>query len=83
MESQLASAMKSNARLRVLVLSSLRDLAVPEDSMLFSVAHLPIPESLRRNITLQRYESGHMMYLYAPDAAKLRRDLTSFFAPPK
>jgi len=83
MESHLADAMKSNARLRVLVLCSRRDLAVPEDSMLFSIAHLPIPASLRSNITFQRYESGHMMYLYAPDAEKLRRDLTAFFAPPK
>jgi carboxypeptidase C (cathepsin A) len=54
---------------------------VPEDSALFSVSHLPIPDSLRTNITFERYESGHMMYLYKPDAEKLRRDLVKFLTP--
>lgn len=83
MEAALADAMKSNPRLRVLVLCSRRDLAVPEDSMLFSVAHLPIPTTLRANITFERYESGHMMYLYKADAEKLRRDLLRFFTGQK
>ena len=83
MESPLADAMKTNPLLRVLVLCSRHDLAVPEDSMLFSVAHLPIPATLRANITFERYESGHMMYLYQPDAEKLRRDLLRFFSAQK
>ena len=60
-----------------------RDLAVPLDSTLFSVSHLPIPASLRPNITFQYYDAGHMMYLNKPDAEKLRRDLLGFIVPGK
>ena len=77
-ERKLAEAMKTNPRLRVVVLSSYRDLAVPEDAMRYSLAHLPLPKSVRANITFQHFESGHMMYLYRPDAEKLRRDLVEF-----
>ena len=80
-EDKLARAMKTNPRLKVLVLTSRRDLAVPEGSMRYSLSHLPIPQSLRPNIQFQRYESGHMMYLYRTDAEKLRRDLVQFFTP--
>jgi carboxypeptidase C (cathepsin A) len=73
-----AHAMKTNPRMRVLVLTGSRDLAVPEDSMRYSIAHMQIPKSVRTNIEFQRFESGHMMYLFQPDAEKLRRNLTQF-----
>jgi carboxypeptidase C (cathepsin A) len=78
MEPRLAEAMKQNPRLRVLVLTGRRDLAVPPDAMRYSINHLPIPDSLRSNIKWSEFESGHMMYLFAPDAEKLRRDLAEF-----
>ena len=77
-EDKFAHAMKTNPRLRVLVLTSRRDLAVPEDSMRYSIAHLQLPRKLRANIEFQRFESGHMMYLFRPDAEKLRQNLTQF-----
>ncbi len=80
-EGKLAQAMKTNPRLRVVVLTGYRDLAVPEDSMRYSLAHLPLPKTARANIAFQHYESGHMMYLYRPDAEKLRRDLLEFVKP--
>ncbi|MEO8350816.1 MAG: peptidase S10 [Chthoniobacteraceae bacterium] len=83
MEDHLADAMKANPKLRVLILTGRCDLAVPGDSTLYSAAHLPIPEILRTNIIVQRYESGHMMYLNAPDAEKLRRDLVEFYGGKK
>jgi carboxypeptidase C (cathepsin A) len=78
MEPRLAEAMKQNPRLRILVCTGRRDLAVPPDAMHFSMNHLPIPDSLRPNIKWSEFESGHMMYLFAPDAEKLRRDLSEF-----
>lgn len=80
MENRLADAMKENPEMRLLVAVSERDLAVPPDAMLYSVDHLPIPDSLRTNIVVHRYASGHMMYLYDKDAALLRRDLVDFLA---
>ncbi len=81
-EGKLAQALKNNPRLRVVVLTGYRDLAVPEDSMRYSLSHLTLPKSTRANIAFQHYESGHMMYLYLPDAEKLRRDLLEFIKPP-
>ena len=82
MEDDLAGAMKDNPRFRVLFCLAYRDLAVPMDSTLYSIAHLPIPESLRRNVSVEYYESGHMMYLYQPDAEKLRKDIAGFIGKP-
>ncbi len=78
MEPRLAGAMKENPNLRVLVCQGLRDLAVPPDAMRFSLEHMPIPDSLRKNITIATYDSGHMMYLLDKDAAKLRADITAW-----
>lgn len=80
-ESRLERALKTNPRLRVQVLTGYRDLAVPEDSMRYSLSHLSLPRSTRANISFEHYESGHMMYLYRPDAEKLRRDLLGFLKP--
>jgi len=78
MEPRLGDAMKQNPKLRVLVLVGRRDLAVPSDAMRYSMNHLPIPDSLRPNIRFVEYDSGHMMYLYAKDAERLRTDLAGF-----
>jgi carboxypeptidase C (cathepsin A) len=78
MEPRLADAMKLNPHLRVLILVGRRDLAVPPDSMRYSIDHLPIPDSLRPNIRFVEFDSGHMMYLYAKDAEKLRTELAGF-----
>lgn len=77
-DTALAAAMKSNPRLRVLVCYGLRDLAVPFDATRYSMDHLLIPQSLRKNIAYVGYESGHMMYLLDKDARKLRDDLLGF-----
>jgi carboxypeptidase C (cathepsin A) len=74
----MADAMKSNPRLRVLICSGYRDLAVPMDATRYSFDHLAIPDSLRKNLTYATYESGHMMYMLDRDAKKLREDLINF-----
>lgn len=78
LEHRLANAMKNNTRLRVLCCASYCDLAVPLEAMQLSLDHLQIPDSLRTNLQLQVYDSGHMMYLNQPDAEKLRRDIAGF-----
>ena len=77
----LAEAIQDNPSMRVLVLCGRRDLAVPEDSMRYSLSHLRIPEGSRGNIQFSLYESGHMMYLLRSDAEKLRADLKGFIKP--
>ena len=78
---RLSESMKTNPQLRLLVLVGKRDIAVPPDTMRYSLDHLDIPASLRKNIIWSEYDSGHMMYLLRSDAEKLRADLTSFVKP--
>ncbi|MEK0445153.1 MAG: hypothetical protein RLZZ399_474 [Verrucomicrobiota bacterium] len=78
----LANAIQNNPRMRTLVLCGRRDMAVPEDSMRYSLGHLPIPAGSQGNIRFSLYESGHMMYLFEPDARKLRADLVEFVRQP-
>jgi carboxypeptidase C (cathepsin A) len=78
---RLASAMRDNPHLRVLVMAAYTDLATPPDGILHSIRHLPgLTKSGKDNINVVTYESGHMFYLNPPDLAKMRVDLLEFLA---
>lgn len=78
MEQKLASAIKENPALKVLIMTGRRDLVVPEETIHYSVDHLPLPESLRGNIQFREYDAGHMMYFNPPDAVKVHKDVFDF-----
>ncbi len=77
--SRLASAMRDNPKLRVLVQCGYTDLATPADGMLHSTRQmLALPQPLQKNISFTWYEGGHMFYLNPPDLKKMRSDLVNF-----
>jgi carboxypeptidase C (cathepsin A) len=79
MTGRLATAMRDNPHLRVLVQGGLTDLATPPDGIAYSLSHmLDLPEAARKNIVFTDYEAGHMFYLNPPDLAKCRKDLVDF-----
>ncbi|MGA7343898.1 MAG: peptidase S10 [Terracidiphilus sp.] len=59
----LAEAMKTNPRLKVMVNDGYYDLATPFFAAEYEEQHLPIPASLTKNIEYDWYESGHMAYV--------------------
>lgn len=59
----LADALKTNPRLRVMVNGGYYDLATPFYAAQYEDKHLPIPQSLAKNIEYDWYESGHMVYI--------------------
>ena len=59
----LAEAMKTNPRLKVMVNDGYYDLATPFFAAEYEEKHLPIPHSLTKNIEYDWYESGHMAYV--------------------
>jgi carboxypeptidase C (cathepsin A) len=59
----LADAMKTNPRLKVMVNGGYYDLATPFFAAQYEDKHLPIPQSLATNIEYDWYESGHMVYV--------------------
>ena len=56
-------ALSKNPHMRVLVASGYYDLATPYFEGVYELEHLPIPDSLRKNITYRYFPSGHMVYL--------------------
>lgn len=77
-QNDLAQAMITNPKLLVQVENGYYDMATPFFPAEFTMAHLAIPEHLRRNITMKYYESGHMMYLRDQDRVALRDNLVEF-----
>ena len=61
--SDLAKAMKTNPRLKVMLNGGYYDLATPFFAAEYEEKHLPIPASLAKNIEYDWYESGHMVYV--------------------
>ena len=76
---RLATAMRDNPRLRVLVMGGLTDLATPPEGVAHSIRHLlDLPANVRKNIAFTSYEAGHMFYLNPPDLERTRTDLLNF-----
>jgi carboxypeptidase C (cathepsin A) len=76
--SDLAEALKTNPRLRVMVNGGYYDLATPFFAAEYEEKHLPIPQSLAKNIEYDWYESGHMVYV-KDESLKLLHDRVSAF----
>ena len=74
----LATAMKTNPRLKVMVNGGYYDLATPFYSAMYEDKHLPIPESLAKNIQYDWYESGHMVYVRDESLEKLHDRVAAF-----
>ena len=76
---RLASAMRDNPHLRVLVMGGRTDLATPPEGVAYSVRHLlDLPANAKDNFTSTFYDGGHMFYLNPPDLEKTRADLVKF-----
>lgn len=71
-------AMIQNPKLRVLVQQGYYDLAVPYGSTQYFLDHLELPDGLRKNITVEYYTAGHMMYVNPESMQKFRRTLADF-----
>ncbi len=74
----LADAMKTNPRLKLMVNGGYYDLATPFFGALYTEQHLAIPPALTKNIEYNWYESGHMAYI-RDDCRKLLHDRVAAF----
>jgi carboxypeptidase C (cathepsin A) len=74
----LAHAMVRNPKMKVLVQQGYFDLACPYGAVEYFVNHLNIPAEVRRNIAVEYYEAGHMMYVHEPSRVKFKKDLAAF-----
>jgi carboxypeptidase C (cathepsin A) len=74
----LAEAMKTNPRLKVMVNGGYYDLATPYFAAAYEEKHLPIPKSLAKNIEYDWYESGHMVYVRDESLKQLHDRVAAF-----
>jgi carboxypeptidase C (cathepsin A) len=74
----IANAMKTNPKLKVLVNGGYYDLATPFYAAFYEDKHLPIPASLAGNIQYAWYESGHMVYVRDESLKKLHDTVAAF-----
>ena len=74
----LAKAMKTNPRLKVMLNGGYYDLATPFFAAVYEEHHLPIPASLTSNIQYNFYESGHMVYIHEDSLKKLHDNVAAF-----
>src|SRR6266403_1260521 len=77
-EGDLIQAMLATPHLHVEVENGIYDLATPFFATEYTMEHLGLPEKLQKNIHLQYYDAGHMMYLRDEDLAKLKANIASF-----
>jgi carboxypeptidase C (cathepsin A) len=77
-EGDLIQAMLTNPHLQVEVENGLYDLATPFYGTEYTMEHLGLPDKLQKNIRLQYYDAGHMMYLRDEDLVKLKSNIASF-----
>jgi len=76
--SDLAEAMKINPRLKVMVNGGYYDLATPFFAAQYEEKHLPIPQSLAKNIEYDWYESGHMVCVRDESLKQLHDRVAAF-----
>jgi carboxypeptidase C (cathepsin A) len=74
----LAEALKTNPRLKVMVNGGYYDLATPFFAAQYEEKHLPIPQSLAKNIEYDWYESGHMVYVRDESLKQLHDRVAAF-----
>jgi carboxypeptidase C (cathepsin A) len=70
--------MSQNRDLKVFVAKGYYDLATPYFAAEYTVNHMGLDASLRRNITQAHFEAGHMMYIHKPSLVQLKRDVAEF-----
>jgi len=74
----LASAMKYNPQLKVMLLGGYFDLATPFYEGWYEMHHLQIPPTLTSNIEYRYYPSGHMVYAHEASLKQMHDDVAGF-----
>ena len=77
-EGDLIQALLTNPHLQVEVENGIYDLATPFFATEYTMEHLGLPQKLQKNIHLQYYDAGHMMYLRDEDLGKLKANVANF-----
>lgn len=74
----LAYRMKMNPKMKVMLCGGYFDLATPFFEGEYEMHHLPMPNSLQKNISYHYYEAGHMIYVKEDALKAFHSDMENF-----
>jgi carboxypeptidase C (cathepsin A) len=74
----LRGAMSENPYLRVFVANGYYDLATPFAATRYTFARMGLDPEVRKNVSMDFFEGGHMMYIDRKAHAKLKKDVAEF-----
>ncbi|HET7176013.1 MAG TPA: peptidase S10 [Gammaproteobacteria bacterium] len=74
----LAAAMSQNPQMKVLLNAGYFDLATPYYSAVYVMHHLPMVDSLQKNISYAFYPAGHMVYVNLESLKMLHDNVAKF-----
>jgi carboxypeptidase C (cathepsin A) len=74
----LRGAMSSNPNLRVFVANGYYDLATPFAATKYTFARMGLDPEVRKNVSMDFFPAGHMMYIDRTSHAKLKKDVVEF-----
>jgi carboxypeptidase C (cathepsin A) len=74
----LRGAMSQNPFLKVFVANGYYDLATPFAATKYTFARLQLDPEVRKNVSMDYFQGGHMMYIDRKAHAKLKSDLADF-----
>ena len=77
---RMKAAMSKNPFMKIMICQGYYDMATPFFAAEYTVSALNLDPSLRKNISFQYYEAGHMMYIDVRQLKKLHDDAASFIA---
>jgi carboxypeptidase C (cathepsin A) len=74
----LRSAMNQNPFLKVFVANGYYDLATPFAATRYTFSRMALEPEIRKNLSMDYFEAGHMMYIDRRAHARLKKDLAEF-----
>ena len=77
-EHDLADAMKQNPKMKVLLMGGYFDLGTLYFGATYEMKHLPMPNSLQKNIDYKFFPTGHMVYVNPEARAALHQRTAEF-----
>jgi carboxypeptidase C (cathepsin A) len=77
---QLRDVLARSPRTQVFVANGYFDLATPHFAAEYTFSHMGLDEAVRKNVRMEYYDAGHMMYVHKPSLERLAADLREFVA---
>jgi len=76
----LKSAMAENPYMKLFIACGYYDMATPFYAAEYTVSAMNLDPTLRKNVSFNYYEAGHMMYIEKNSLKKLKDDVSAFMS---